>query len=721
MKKLSIVLLLLVLAVILAVSISAADISVEANDGRVFSTNTKSFYLPSYISPESVNIVHDGSKTITYEDSTGATVDLVSGVAIDLTPFKTVEEGGKITYTLKAYINGTLNSFVFNFANSLPSVHVQTSMGIDEITSSNGKDKETKVVVINKDGTYEYADSTETKSEFKVRGNTTKDYAKKPFQIKFPTSTDLFGMGKSKTWILLANYLDQSNIRNSVMYKIAKLLGMDASDFQSVDLFVDGQYYGIYLLCEKVQIGENRVDIVDLEDKNDSLNDTYSETNVVVETGIPDTIISKYAYIPDVVNPEDITGGYIVELDNNYWSSELCYFITENGSHYVVKYPEYASKEQVEYIATIFGEMEEAIMAEDGYNRLGKHYSEYMDVDSFAVAYIIAEFSRNYDAGSSSMFFYKDVDVNGEFTKIVKGPLWDCDNTLGNILKNGAANPEGYWARGRSIWGGLTQHTEFNERVTKIFTTAYDQIFDMIDAGGYIYEQVEEIGQSIHMERDRWHSNDYSKWPFYYFGIHYDRWQSSQVFNFVNGYYSYDYDKDNTTVIGYLCEHIEARLNWLAAEWGCAVDLRERNFEESNVVLGEIFTFKGYSFSPDGRMAVGFDIDYSMIDEYEAATGKALQIGVVYAGFDLLCGQKPVDSSGNAILLDSGKVIKCDLTNYAYMYYDVIISDITDELKDTKLVVSAYLSNGEQTKFVQENGLCTTVTGTSYNEAKNEK
>jgi len=160
--------------------------------------------------------------------------------------------------------------------------------------------------------------------------------------------------------------------------------------------------------------------------------------------------------------------------------------------------------------------------------------------------------------------------------------LWDCDNTLGNIHKNGASNTEGYWARNRSIWAGLTKHSEFNALVTRELARVYDDIFDMIDAGGYIYEQVKDIGQSIFMERARWSSGNYSKWPVYYDGTHYDRWQSAPVFNFVKGYYSYGLDKDDSTVIGYLCEHIEARLNWLADEWGCDVTLRERCFEIKN-------------------------------------------------------------------------------------------------------------------------------------------
>ncbi len=578
MKKLIVAFLTVLVMLLLAIGISAADIKVEAGDGRIFEADDSTFILPSYIKPNDVKLVHDGTNAITYENEEGQTATLQAKDNVDLTPFVTTLSSGQNIYELSVKINGRTSTFTFKFADNLPSVHVTTSMGIDTITASNGKDTQTQIAVINSDGTYEYADTDSTYSQLKVRGNTTKDYAKKPFQMKLDAKADLFGMGESKTWILLANYLDQSQIRNSVMYKIGSLLGMDTCEFQSVDLFVDGEYYGIYLLCEKVSISSQRIDIVELEKLNDELNASYEQTPVK-EYGISNTIITEYSYIPNVVNPADITGGYLVELDNNYWKNELCYFITENGSHYVVKSPEYASKEQVEYIAALFGELEEAIMSPTGYNRLGKHYSEYADVDSFVYAYIVAEFSRNYDAGSSSMYFYKDADKNGELSKIVKGPLWDCDNTIGNIHKNGASNTSGYWAKDRSIWKGLTQHAEFNQSVSDEFARVYGQIFDMIEPNGYISELVLEIGQSIYLERTRWRSDNYTYWPTYYNGIHYDRWQSSPIFNFVSGKYSYDLDKDDSTVIGYLCEHIEDRANWLAAAWNCDVELRERSFE----------------------------------------------------------------------------------------------------------------------------------------------
>ncbi len=100
----------------------------------------------------------------------------------------------------------------------------------------------------------------------------------------------------------------------------------------------------------------------------------------------------------------------------------------------------------------------------------------------------------------------------------------------------------------------------------------------MIDYGGFIDKQVDEIGDSIYMEISRWNSDNYEKWPLYYDGIHYDKWQSGQVFHFVDTYSS-GLNEDSSTVIGYLCEHIEARANWLANEWDCQVTIRERNVE----------------------------------------------------------------------------------------------------------------------------------------------
>ena len=142
-------------------------------------------------------------------------------------------------------------------------------------------------------------------------------------------------------------------------------------------------------------------------------------------------------------------------------------------------------------------------------------------------------------------------------------------------------------------------------------------------------------------------------------------------------------------------------------------------WDYKNTIRGQVFTFKGYSFNEAGSMAVGFDIDYEAKALYEELTGETLEIGVVFAGYSLLNGNQPLDNEGNAITLPDGAVVKFDLTEYDYTYYDFVITDIIDGIKDIPLVISAYINNGEENKYVQENGISDTVTGISYNEAKN--
>ncbi len=553
MKKILFLISFILTILAILTTVSAAASVYDANGNKYSATMEDVFYLPSHIKPNNVTVEVNGTKK-----------------QINLTDSKATDKNGNEIY--KYDLDGF--TYTFYFANNLPSIYVTTSLSLEEILGEERKrDQGVKMFITDKNGVNYYYDKVDTTSEIKVRGNTTDDYKKQPFQIKLDKKHDLFGMGEAKTWILLANYLDQSNIRNSVMYKIGELLGIDTCAYQSIDLYINGEYYGIYLLCEKVQIHSERVDIFDLEEENELLNPNNNGFTRKVTSGalIDETIITEYQYVRNMQNPADISGGYLIELDNNYYKDEKCYFKTSNGNAYVIKSPEYASQEQVEYIARIFAEMEEAIYSPTGKNSKGIHYSQYVNVESLAYAYILQELGRNWDSGSSSMYFYKDKDVNGEFTKVVKGPLWDCDNTLGNMLKNNANNPNGYWAKDRNLWKGLTQHEYFNHVVAREFARIYPQLIDMTKQGGFISQLVDEIGTSIIMERARWNSDDYEYWPMYgdyvYKDVHYDKWQSSQTFQFIDGEYSNGVDGDETTVIGYLNTHIVNRSNWLLKEW----------------------------------------------------------------------------------------------------------------------------------------------------------
>ena len=514
MKKYGFLLLLFVFGLLFSVQIFAAD------------TVTLNYTLPG---GESVTIYP--TEDTFYLPSAGGVPEIcINGNPLDITLKETdVDARGAECCIITIPVNGKQKEYTFYFGKNIPTVFITTEKGISYIEASkDNRDKNAKILMLDVDGNIVYNDlEQETKSEIKGRGNATFTYYKKPYQIKLGEKTEVFGMEKAKTWILLANYTDQSALHNALAFTLANDIGIpSAIDYRFVNLYIDGVYRGLYMITEKVQVGENRVDIVDLEKANENANggksgDEFSIIKQINGEVIDNTILSYYTYASGMKSPEDITGGYIVELDNNRGLGEPCHFVTENGNVYTVKAPEYASKEEMEYIAGLFADMEEAIFSKDGYNRKGIHYSEYMDMESFAGIYTLQELLKNWDAYLSSMFFFKDADVNGERAKIYMGPLWDMDNTLGNIAFNYEFGTDTayLWAQNgvfqdvkRDFAKKLMQHTDFRQTVADLYDEAYLLIQDYLKQDGWFDESVEEILPSVMMDRTCWKLYDSASW-----------------------------------------------------------------------------------------------------------------------------------------------------------------------------------------------------------------
>ena len=142
------------------------------------------------------------------------------------------------------------------------------------------------------------------------------------------------------------------------------------------------------------------------------------------------------------------------------------------------------------------------------------------------------------------------------------------------------------------------------------------------------------------------------------------------------------------------------------------------NASETVTEAPALYACVGYAMSENGSnsIAVGFEVNNKAIEEYEAVTGKTLEIGVVFAGYDNLAGKQPLDENGKAVSLDVGKVVKADLSGFEYQIYDFVLTDIDDSIKDVKLVIAAYIYDGEGVSYLQESGAGGTVSGVSYNE-----
>lgn len=409
----------------------------EVNDRQVrvaFQKINGSYYLflPSDAPTEALVLDYNLSEDVYVEGKYVSSGDTVSFNA-----------NGEYVITCGS-IEESLSVFV---SESLASVHITTESGsLDAVHADKSHKEDADIVIIDES---EIVVDTEL-SYIKGRGNATWTYAKKPYNIKFDKKTSLFGMDKAKKWTLLANYTDKTMLRNTVAFELAEAAGIEyTSECVFVDLYINEEYYGNYLLCESVEVGDGRVEITDLEGETEDVNeedlDSYplggaQESNYrKLQAGT-----QKWVDIPN--DPQNITGGYLLEYElPNRYVNEVSGFVTDRKQTVVLKEPEYASQAQVEYISSYYQEFEDAVFSEDGYNAAGKHYTEYIDVESFVKMYVFQEFTRNLDAAITSFYICKDVDSN----LFKAAPVWDFDKALGNSEARFGSNicyPTGWWA-----------------------------------------------------------------------------------------------------------------------------------------------------------------------------------------------------------------------------------------------------------------------------------
>ena len=222
----------------------------------------------------------------------------------------------------------------------------------------------------------------------KVRGNSTAMTSKKSFTFKFDAKKELFGMGKGKKWVLLANPFDPTLLRNYVAFDFAQELGLAYTSQQKyVELWLDGKFRGCYTLMEPVQEGKDRVNI-DIEGNKD----------------------------------------FMIEYER-LREDEGTTYITVNGLRFGISEPDEPDDEQVAYITQTVQRLTDIINRGDR-----EEIEENIDIRSFAKFYLLNEFIKTNDFNFSSVFFYyKD-------GKFYAGPPWDYDLSMGNVNKDFSAN-----------------------------------------------------------------------------------------------------------------------------------------------------------------------------------------------------------------------------------------------------------------------------------------
>ena len=293
---------------------------------------------------------------------------------------------------------------------------------------------EGSMVLLRPDGTAVYDGALKS---IKGRGNSTWFYPKKPYQVKLDKKADLMETGvgteAEKTWVLLANYCDETLLHNTVSFDIAARLGLAYSPHcRPIDLYYDGLYRGSYLLCEKTEVGKGRVNVADLEKAFEDANPEVEDFDSLPTAQAYDPCGNLYQYVSGLASPEALNGGYLLEIDfGDRAAAEKSWFTTEHGNYVVLKSPEYASPEAVTYISGLFRQFENAVYNGGTDPESGKSYDELMDVDSLVRFYLLTELSMDPDSFLSSCFFYKPADEE----KLYAGPVWDFDSAYGSSVE----------------------------------------------------------------------------------------------------------------------------------------------------------------------------------------------------------------------------------------------------------------------------------------------
>lgn len=348
-------------------------------------------------------------------------------------------------------------------------------------------------------------------SRIKGRGNSTWNEPKRPYRIKLDEKASLLGGNSNKDWALLANHLDKTLIRNITAFEISRIAQMSWTPAsKSVDLYLNGNYRGVYALTEHVEVAKNKLNM-------------------------------------DLVKPTDnegeaLTGGYFLELDFHYDSPHQ--FKTVVSSLPIMfKDPEAPTTQQKEYVENFFNTADRVLYS-NGFKDKYEGYRKFIDVESFINYYIVQELAKNVD-GNMRGSCYLAVRRNG---KIEQPLVWDFDIAFGNAdhitWEQGASSNDwdGWYLKTCAPWyDRFFQDPEFVSALKKRWNELKPQL-DQLPA--FIRKHAADLDDA--QKRNFSSGSNGAGWS-----ITEVKWNTNRV----RGSYEAEVD--------YLVSFVEKRLNWL--------------------------------------------------------------------------------------------------------------------------------------------------------------
>ncbi|MEM7037526.1 MAG: CotH kinase family protein, partial [Bacteroidota bacterium] len=304
-------------------------------------------------------------------------------------------------------------------------------------------------------------------------------------------TVSLLGLPTEEDWILHGPYTDKTLMRNVLIMQMARETGQYASRTRHVELLLNGEYRGVYVLMEKIKRDGDRVDIAKLDSSD--------------------------------IAGDDLTGGYIFQINNNSadgWNSNYD-VVTSPGDklQFSYVYPKHSVilPVQEQYIQAYVDSFEQALIAPSYMNTAGKRYDEYIDLESFAEHFILSEVGKNVDAYRLSSYVWKKKDSKGG--KLHAGPMWDfnlaffnadyCDawESFGWMYDEHCDDYNPFW------WGRLRADPVFMNVVYCRWNDMRATVLDTANLYGIIDSVVTHLGDAADRNFEQWPVLGTYLWP----------------------------------------------------------------------------------------------------------------------------------------------------------------------------------------------------------------
>ncbi len=384
-----------------------------------------------------------------------------------------------LSFTLNA--NAHSSSTINHSSGTLPVVHIDTadgaaitskevyvtaSMYIEGASLMNDEER----AMNNSSGGLASADNP-ILMKIRGRGNWTwEGFEKKPYKVKFSTPMSVLGMAENRHWALLSHPDDGTGfLRNALAFEMGRMIGLPFTPHQQpVEMVLNGEYVGVYVVTETVRVDPGRVEIDGQED---------GETD-----------------------EEKVKGGWLVEIDNYEDVNQISFDVTGlpiDEFRITWHTPEMLSSVQYDYLYGQFSDILDCVYTPD---KSSQQWEDYLDIDMLARYYVVAEIIDHVEAFFGSTFLYK-ASADGKW---MTGPLWDIGHGLNGWHDKNKFIYEGLsW--GNNLLTEICKFPRFQERVKQIYAQFMrehsEEIFDFVDS-------------YCAMMNDAYHAN-YLRWNYY--------------------------------------------------------------------------------------------------------------------------------------------------------------------------------------------------------------